>query len=169
MKKLILIVGLCIVAAVVAPVASASAAEETTGTCKIEGEAKFPEGLGKTPKSVEYTFKGAANCSTGEKGETTVSGKALLQCAVAAGGIEVIGETGAPGKGHLIGTKYPFELSFVAQAGIVDLLARPEGETAYTATGEAEFLTTNGSEAIVECAQKSLTKLNFVAETAGKI
>jgi hypothetical protein len=175
MKRLTLLASLCAVALVVVPVASASAAEETTGTCHIGGTAKFPEGLSKESRNVSYEFTGTAKCKTAEggtlEGTTTVSGKAQLQCAVAAGGIDVVGSTTgfAPGKGSLISGKYLFELSFVAQAGVVDLAARPEGATPFTATGEAEFLTTNGPNEIVACAQSSLKSLNFEAETAGTI
>jgi hypothetical protein len=175
MRKLLLSAGLCALCAVgviAAPIASASAAE-LTGKCQIAGEAKFPGGLGKSPTKGIYEFEGTANCETasGEKksGPTKVKGEALLSCAVAAGGITVVGETGAPGKGTIISEEYKFELSFVAQAGVVDLLARPEGNSAYTASGEAEFLTTNGPSEIVKCAQSNLTSLKFEAQTAGTI
>jgi len=170
MRKLIVAAALCVLAFVLAPIGSASA--NVTGACEIKGEAEFVPGLGKTPAEVEYKFKGKSKCATAAgnvEGETTVKGKAQLQCAVAAGGIEVVGATGAPGKGFFLGTEDPFELSFVAQAGVVDLLARPEGETGYSATGEAQFLTTNGPTEIVKCAQTNLKALNFEAQTAGTV
>jgi len=173
MRKIMLLGILCLGALVIGPVASASAAE-ITGACEISGGAEFKPGLGKELAEVEYKFSGSAKCKPvggGEvSGTASVSGKGQLQCAVAAGGLSVLG-TGAPGKGKLVlnGEEYKFELSFVAQAGIVDLLARPEGSTAYTATGEAEFLTTNGPTAIVQCAQSSLSELSFEAQTAGTI
>jgi hypothetical protein len=178
-RRLVLIGSVCGLAAAIAPIASASAAEETvTGTCSIKGKAKFTPGLSKNLARVKYNFEGDAagtSCSpngpTGVK--TNVSGEAELQCAVAAGGIEVGGASvGAAGKGTLRtggAPEYKFELTFAAQAGVVDLLARPEGTELYTATGEAEFLTTNKATAIVACAQSSLTELEFEAQTAGVI
>jgi hypothetical protein len=76
MKRLMLIASLAIVAAVVAPVASASAATELVGSCTITGEASFTAGglvahLPKLPteaKLLTYKFENKAIAPAGVDG-----------------------------------------------------------------------------------------------------
>jgi hypothetical protein len=131
MKKLILIACLAVVAAVVAPVASASAGE-LIGTCTITGTATIePEGLPspsasleppevKLTKKLTYKFKSEAialvgnqtTCSgTGKEAgidvavaggaSASVEGKGQLSCPASVGGGGVVLESGAPGVGTI--------------------------------------------------------------------
>jgi hypothetical protein len=172
MKRLVLLAGLCVIAVIVLPATSAGAAEPTlTGACKIVGEAEFAEGLSKgLPAPNSYKFKGAAECHSGSEtlnGTATVEGKGELACAVAKGGVTLVGEGAGPGVLSLEGKEYKFELSFVAAASNVALdINNPEG-TAH-ATGNASFAT-SGAGVVQECAKGEAKKLNFTAAAAGTI
>jgi hypothetical protein len=175
MKKLVLVASLCVAAVMVAPIASASA-ESLAGACVIKGNATFEKGLSNgAPTANTYSFNSTEATCVSSKGvepaTATVSGKGLLGCAVAAGGLgnALVGETFAPGKGTLTvgGKKYPFELSFVAVAANVVLAVKPEGELG-AATGDATFLT-DGPEALEKCAKGTATELSFTAATAGVV
>src|SRR6266705_4455711 len=83
MKRLFLAVLLGIVAAAVAPVASASAAE--TVKCKFEGTAGFETALGFTPTVGldVYTFTSAGtNECNGKKASVSLKGAGHLSCSV---------------------------------------------------------------------------------------
>ena len=99
MKRLILIACLCVAAFVVAPIASASAVEEVTGACTIEGSAEFANPAKKeafgtahlnpiVPGPLDYKFTGKANCVTEPltnpqvvvRGNVTVEGGGELAC-----------------------------------------------------------------------------------------
>jgi hypothetical protein len=116
MKKLILIACLAVVAVVVAPIASASAApvkgEELIGACTITGTATItPEGLSTLPKKLSYSFvsgpikvgpapetdlttcTGVAKAAVppvdvtvAGKASASVSGEGQLSCPVSVGG-----------------------------------------------------------------------------------
>jgi hypothetical protein len=65
MKKLILVAALAVVAVVVAPITSASAVERFSGTCYVQGKAKFVPDIGLGLTSATYKFsKGAAGAKT---------------------------------------------------------------------------------------------------------
>lgn len=173
MRKVVILAGLCVAAVIVAPVASANAAEATlTGTCKIVGEAEFTNPLSKgAPEPNSYKFTGAAECvsESGEKtsGTAKVEGAGELACAVAKGGVTVVGEGVGPGTLIVGGTEYKFVLSFVAAASNV-LLDITNSEGTAHATGDASFAT-SGSEAVTKCAKGEAKKLNFTAAAAGTI
>jgi hypothetical protein len=178
MKRLFLVASLSMAAFVVAPLASASAAENTlTGSCTVEGAATFKPGLSKLLTKTTYEFDGTAKCVTvtGElTGKAHVTGEGELQCAVSHGGLTVLG-SGGPGPGWLkLGTpevEYPFELAFVAAGGNVALKVTNKEGTA-NATGDAEFLTPEPAEkpgVLAKCATGSLESLKFLAVTAGTV
>jgi hypothetical protein len=181
MKRLILIAGLCVLGIAMAPIASASAAT-FAGVCEINGNAKFEKPLSNTtPKSNKYEFTSGAGTTCTPVGTTEkakakaeVSGKGHLACAVAEGGlgVELEGETTAPGTGKLVveegaaaGT-YEFKLSFAAAAAQV-LLKIENNKKETTATGDATFATS--SEGVTKCAKGEATALEFKALAAGTI
>jgi hypothetical protein len=177
MKRLFLVAGLCVAAALVVPIASASA-NSLTGVCEINGEAIFTPALTPVPTETTYSFKStSAKCiRAGMTAPETASvpkleGKGLLSCEAGAGGLGGSTGTGLPGKGELVvGTEPPFkfELSFVAAAGDVALVVKPEGEPlAGAATGDAEFLT-NGAGVLAQCVT-GIPTLTFTSVTAGTI
>jgi len=180
MKRLILIAGACVLGIVMAPIASASAAS-FAGSCEINGNAKFGKPLSNTtPKSNTYEFLSGAGTTCTQAGTTLkakakaeVSGKGHLACAVAEGGlgVELEGETTAPGTGKLTieegpatGT-YEFKLSFAAAAAQV--LLKIENKKEVTATGDATFATSN--EGVTKCAKGEASELEFKAVAAGTI
>jgi hypothetical protein len=180
MKRLILIAGVCVLGSVVAPIASASAAT-FVGSCEINGNAKFGKPLSNTtPKNNTYEFLSGAATTCTQAGSTEkakakaeVSGKGHLACAVAEGGlgVELEGETTAPGTGKLTieegaatGT-YEFRLSFVAAAAQVVL--KIENKKEVTATGDATFATS--SESVTKCVKSEASNLEFKAVAAGTI
>jgi hypothetical protein len=168
MKKVIALAALGVLAVVLAPVASANAAT-LAGACTIKGAAKFGSPLAPiVPSPNSYSFSGSAECvgsgsGVKESGTATVSGSGELACPAALSALPA-------GKGELTlpsGT-YKFELRFVAQAGVVDLVITPEGEPG-GAVGAAEFLT-DGVGTLEACANgKIQEKLEFTAAAAGVI
>jgi len=119
MKKLILVASLCIVAAVLAPIASASAEK---GSCALEGKATFTPNLKFEPKKeVVYTFtsEGPGNVCVRENGteakaEATVTGKGNVGCKE--------GVSDEPGTGTLkLGSEAAksFNFTFTANGPIV--------------------------------------------------
>jgi hypothetical protein len=180
MKRLILIAGVCVLGIVMAPITSASAVP-FVGSCEINGNAKFGKPLSNTtPKNNTYEFTSGAGTTCTQAGTTLkakakaeVSGKGHLACAVAEGGlgVELEGETTAPGTGKVTieegaatGT-YEFRLSFVAAAAQV--LLKIEDKTKVTATGDATFATSN--EGVTKCAKGEASALEFTAVAAGTI
>jgi hypothetical protein len=186
MKKLMLVASLCVVAAVIAPITSASA---YTGTCKIYGHSTFKEEpLGLELRTSHYNFTSetellgkSTKCIEAETGKedaatATVGGIGKLACAVAKGAVNLVGETEVEGLGSItIGAKppIPFKLSFVAAGGVVTLVIRKEaGETPPESTGSAEFLTPEpGTKKVVveKCKEGTLGSLPFEAVVAGKL
>jgi hypothetical protein len=82
MKKLLLAVGLCVVAFVLAPVASANA-ETFTGACVIKGKATFesPTRLSTgLPQMQTYKFKGTVVVCAKVKGGPKKTAEKLLKC-----------------------------------------------------------------------------------------
>jgi hypothetical protein len=180
MKRLILIAGVCVLGIVLAPIASASAAT-FVGSCEINGNAKFEKPLSNTtPKNNKYAFTSGAGTTCTQAGsiekakaKAEVSGKGHLACAVAEGGlgVELEGETTAPGTGLLTieegpatGT-YEFKLSFAAAAAQV--LLKIENKKGVSATGDATFATSN--EGVTKCAKGEATELEFKAAATGTI
>jgi hypothetical protein len=171
MRRLILVATLCVAGLVIVPVASASA-ETLTGACVIKGTATFTSPLSAgLPAANGYSFSGSAECvdSGGvEKGSAEVSGGGVLACAVAEGGLGLLGSSSA-GTGALTITSgahagtYPFTLAFVAAGGNVVLDVNSGG-----ATGDAEFLT-DGPETLAQCGEGKAKALGFTAAAAGTI
>jgi len=138
----------------------------------IKGTATFGGPLSATlPAANTYSFSGSAECvdSGGEeKGTAEVKGGGALACAVAEGGLGLLGSSPA-GTGSLTITSgahpgtYPFTLAFVAAAGNVVLDINSGG-----ATGDAEFLT-DGPGTLAECAAGTAKALGFTAVAAGTI
>jgi hypothetical protein len=181
MKRLMLFASLCVAAAVLAPVAAASAAQ-VKGSCKIDGKASFTTKLPfLEPGANKYAFKGAFKCKVEGKeveseGTAEVTGEGKLACAVSHGGVAVVG-SGGPGPGTLKETspgkeEYKFNLAFVAAAGNVLLDVRNEKEET-TATGDAEFLTPGEplekAATLQKCVKGEVEELAFVALAAGTI
>jgi hypothetical protein len=168
MKKVIAVAALGVLAFVLAPIASSNAAT-LAGACTIKGSAAFGSTLSPiVPSPNTYSFSGSAEClgsgsEVKESGTATVSGSGELACPAALSALPA-------GKGELklpSGT-YKFELRFVAQGGVVDLVVTPEGE-AGGAVGAAEFLT-DGVGTLEACANgKIKEKLEFTAAAAGII
>jgi hypothetical protein len=77
MRKLILVGALTIVAAVLAPIASASANEKFKGTCFVEGEATFAPGLKAGVPRAETTYKFADGKV---EAEDRISGGPTVEC-----------------------------------------------------------------------------------------
>ena len=132
MKKLIIVACLALIAVVVAPVASASAA--FTGTCTIHGTAEFFNELkeptklkpGPAKPILEYRFTSDQN-GVGTKCIKAGTKKAKEATATVTGKFEGNCETAtslAPGKGELTvkgEATAKFELTFTAAAGNVAL------------------------------------------------
>jgi hypothetical protein len=190
MKRLFLVAGLCIAAALVAPVASASA-ETLAGECKIHGTASFSTAteaeaeLTLTPRKLKYKFTSKAggkvivvggagaecdgvrlgNPSGGRvhlSGSATVEGEGTLSCGAS------VSEGEGPGTLTLGTESYPFNLTFVGKGPNVTLAATPIGAMG-ASSGEATFANSE-----IEPAAKCLTgggvkKLEFEAVAAGVI
>jgi hypothetical protein len=95
MKRMILFAAFCVIALMLAPITSASAAK-LTGTCAISGKAAFftknatgekvAATLSETPQNLEYEFNGAAKCveagteATKEGSATVTGGEGTFSC-----------------------------------------------------------------------------------------
>jgi hypothetical protein len=164
MKKLILIAVLTTVAAVVAPIASASAAEPV-GSCEIKGEAKFTPEIELTPKAkVGYKFE-----SSGGKCETVPATTFVKATVTGTGDIGCLASTEeAPvGKGTL---KYKlgaeevskeFEFEFVAAGALV--VFKTKGGV--ISAGFATF----GAEGLEKCEKGKVASLPFTAFATGTV
>jgi hypothetical protein len=93
MKRLFLVAGLCTAAALMAPIASASAESSVTvtGKCELSGPATFNPPIKLTPALPgEYTFTSTKEvCATTPEtssGSATVSGKGTLSCVASTSG-----------------------------------------------------------------------------------
>jgi hypothetical protein len=188
MKKLLLVASLAVIAALVAPVASASAAESEwkfSGSCTITGTAKFiGGGLPQSPlepKELGYEFnsepiagvEGTECAGTAEnttthvteaasgKAKAHVEGKGVLSCAK---GESVKGT----GKGYLEvnGKKATFAGFEFTSAGTQVVFTIKTAES--NAGGTASFA--SDTTDIRECALgKEPTKLEFSASASGVI
>jgi hypothetical protein len=168
MKKLMLVASLCIAAFVVAPIASASAAETLTGSCAVKGTATFSKAkLENTTNLVGYGFEGEATCveaGTGlvQKGTVTITeGEGEFSCLG-------LGKETKEGKGvlEIAGKKFEFKLKIKAVGGSVALEVFVEGKL--SATGTANFYASLNEEAS-KCAVEGVTKLEFNASASGTI
>jgi hypothetical protein len=195
MKKLMLAAGLCVVAFILAPAASANA-EEVTGECEIKGSATFGEALTGTPKNTTYSFaSNGVNCNgvnanhevvkavALEGSSATVSGKGELSCS-AANGLEVTGKAQGKGTIELKGKTVPggaavtvkvenFKFDFGGTGPLVNFDTSGGNGGGINAAGDANFLTPNNAEenkaTLEKCSGTGATSLNFQAFTAGKI
>jgi hypothetical protein len=163
MKKLILVASLALVAAVVAPIGSASA--NVTGVCEIEGPAKFTT-LEKEKKLVTYSFTSSkVTCNTvpaAEKGKVTVSGEAELSCTEGLGGLGGVGKAGSGEVEYTTGGKVEkHKFTFKFQARLNQVVLTAEGEV--TAGGRAEF----PLAAIEPCEKNGAKELSFTSTAAG--
>jgi hypothetical protein len=135
LKKILLVASLAVVAAVVAPVASASAAK-FQGRCEINGSATFTPALSPTPGPDGYAFSGTASCVTvsGEvkNGTAEVSGSGTLSCEAAV-------STGGAGTLTLGTEKYPFTLTVVGLIPGTPFIVTQFADGS-TAAGAATFL-----------------------------
>lgn len=190
MKKIVLVAAVCITAAVLVPVTSASAL--LTGSCKIAGEANF--GGKKLPFAVPATLPfhfeaKEGNNFTGletsgcvnEKGEpvnlegpTTVDGKGELACVVSNGLLEIAPGSAVEGHGSITVQKETkeFKFDFVAAGGHVVFKVSPKGGSGVEGVGDAEFLTPgtekHKEKLAKECTEGTLESLTFAAVAAGK-
>jgi hypothetical protein len=162
MKRMMLFASLCVIGFVLAPIASASAAEK--GSCKIEGNATFGGPLSKTKAPNTFTFKSTAGECIGEVSgkvgaEATVTeGKGELGCATAEGTAKgTLTILAGPEKGP-----HTFSLKITGALGLV-LLELTGG---IEAQGLATFLTSLSSK---ECVLGEPTTLPFTAVAAGTI
>jgi hypothetical protein len=192
MRKLLLAVGLCVVAVAVAPVASASAAANKK--CTFEGTTTFEGGtLVAKPQKLKFKFVdeevglhkaggkcenfpgggGAEAVKTGEA-NTKVEGEGELSCEVSTSGLEVRGE--ATGKGVVtIGAKATFKIKVFAVVGVgpfVEFTAKGEQEVApkekfTTTVGTANFIENAGS--LTLCSGAGIAKLKFEAEALAEV
>jgi hypothetical protein len=160
MKRMMLLASLCVIGVVLAPIASANAAEK--GACKIEGNATFGKALAKTKGPNSFTFTGAGECAGEVSGKVaanaTAQGSGELGCAVA----EATGSgTLTIASGPEAGT-HTFALKLTGALGIVAL----ELTGGIEAHGVATFLTSLSSK---ECALAEPSGLPFTAVAAGTI
>jgi hypothetical protein len=162
MRQLILFVSLCAIGVLLAPIASAGAAEQ--GSCKIEGNANFGGPLSKTKGPNTFTFTSTAGECVGEASgkvvaEATVTeGKGELGCATAEGTAKgTLTILSGPEKGP-----HTFALKVTGALGVVAL----ELTGGIEAHGVATFLTSLNSK---ECALAEPTTLPFSALAAGTI
>jgi hypothetical protein len=172
---MMLFAGLCVVAFVLVPVGSASAAK-LTGVCAVSGKAAFfthgPKGekvsakLSETATTLEYEFNGSAKCveagtEARKEGPATVTGgEGTFTCV--SKGVNV-----KDGSGLLFGT-YKFDLDVEAAAGSVALLVEESGTENLTATGLANFFASKEEEA-KKCTEGGVHELEFNAVTGGSI
>jgi hypothetical protein len=163
-KKLMLVASLVVVAAVVAPVASASAAK-FAGHCEISGTATFaPAALTPTPTTDGYKFSGTASCETVGKevktGTAEVEGSGTLSCEAAL-------STAGKGVLTLNGEAYPFTLTVVGVLPGTPFIVTQFSDGS-VAAGAATFLQST-EEPASNCATTGVKKLQFKAQTAGEV
>jgi hypothetical protein len=182
MKRLLLASLLCVVAVIVAPVASSSAVEPVK--CTFKGKTTFVNGhLHLTPGHSEYEFKSDGTptnkCTVGTEevaAEAEVKGEGeLLSCTVS-NGVEEVGVSGlkATFKGGKLkaGLKEEFKLTkfaFVGTGPVVTFAAEGHNLTqTFKAGGSANFLST--PTALAECeSPEGLKEVGFDATSAGVV
>jgi hypothetical protein len=175
MKRLMLAVLLGVVAAVVAPVASASAAEHVE--CTFKGTATFATPLTAVPTVAldEYKFTSdgsAANKCNGEAGAASVKGKGHLSCTVSPG-LGVSGLVATFESGSLTAKGKTFTLStfeFEGAGAAVPFDSEGEEKTSkekFVGTGLAKFIET--AKALEECAGAGLGSVGFEATAHGVV
>jgi hypothetical protein len=175
MKKIILAAVLCVVAAVVAPVATASASFK--GKCVgIKGTAEFKvhELKAESQTGIGYSFddKGQGICI--EEGvpvtprkieKVTVTGGTFVGSCLGAGESEVVGS----GKLKVEGlAELSFDLAFKSNNGVVSLKVLKSGTSTVTATGEATFFN-SVKEPSAQCLSSGVKELEFEAHAEGEI
>jgi hypothetical protein len=164
MKRLILLASMCLGIVALAPVASASAAEDA---CTIEGSAELNPHLGATPQSTKFSFSATPGtpCAVSKStiASATVAGQGELSCPA---GENIVGLNGSvSGEGTIQrssdATPKHFKFELVAAAGVVAF--RASGEV--TGGGAAEFLT--HKSAAEQCSKLNAGNLEFTALVAG--
>jgi hypothetical protein len=166
MRRLLLI-PLALAAFVLAPAASASAANTVTGACDIAGQAHFsPNGLTNQPQNLTYNFTGVGSCSgtlngspiTAARVTTNVTGTGSLSCAASTSTVGS-GTLSFPDQGVTIG----FNISLTG-AG-TEVAFQLTGTGGGNGAGHASFAT-NGPRAL-ECNNPTgLNDLGFNVEAA---
>jgi hypothetical protein len=168
MKKPTLVPILCIVAFVLAPIASAHA-ERAAGRCTIEGRATFsPTNLKPMPTpKLGYEFHGSAECETLpsreiRKGTVEATGGETLSCAGS------ISEGEGKGTLTLGAISFPFGLTFLSGGPGFTVLAAKFADGGL-AVGTATFLDSQ-SEPASECfALGGAHQLEFKAVAVGEL
>jgi hypothetical protein len=181
MKRLLLASLLCVVAVIVAPVASASAAQVVQ--CKFKGTTTFNPALGLVPAPGEYTFNSEAGAGTKCKvkvssepkveteveAKATVKGKGKLACTVSPG-LGVAGLAAFESGSVTVGTKV-FTLTkfqFTGTGPVVLFEAEgTNGTETFHGTGEANFAQSPG--ALLQCEAGALLSVGFEATSAGVV
>jgi hypothetical protein len=167
MKRLFLVVGLCIAASVVAPIASASAAK-LKGSCAVSGLATFSGGnLEEKTQTLGYTFSGKANCV--DAGGTH-EGTAEVKNGTFEGSCLGAGKSIAEGEGTLnVGEGVvPFKLEFTTNGGTVSLEIENAKEEE-GAKGTANFFASKKQPASKCTEAGGVHELEFVASASGEI
>jgi hypothetical protein len=177
MKRLLLAISLSVVAAALAPIASASATPGTfTGACKISGTAEFGGAKLSTKQPKQALFSFTANAATSKCEGTpagavfnsaSVHGEGQLACSVSNGAaeVEILGKVKGEGEIEISGSKAKFGFKFAGAGALVPFTA-----TAITplvaATGTASFVT--DQKGVEACAsEEGPTALAFEAVTTG--
>jgi len=166
MNKLVRATGLCVVAALLLPVASANA-QRTTANCTVHGIAVFgPENLKALPEPLAYEFHGSAVCET-------LPAKGTLEGTVAVEGTEKLSCFGSLGggenKGKLTvgGVEFPFHVTFVSGAPGSTAMA-VSFEDGGVGTGSATFLGSQSERATQCFLFKGAHTLEFEAVASGE-
>src|SRR5262245_58975600 len=163
MRRLLLLIVPLTLAAIVLPVASASAANTVSGACNIGGSAQFtPTGLTSTPQTMGYDFSGTGTCSG------TLNGVEVLNAPVTAhaagsGTLSCAGAVSTGGSGTITfvsqGVTVGFGLDLVGTGSEVELVLAGNGGGA--GVGHATFAT-NGARATECTSAGGLNNLGFV-------
>jgi hypothetical protein len=162
MKKLLLVVTVCVAALAAIPVSSASAAAGEVAGCTFSGTAKLTPELKTLPETVAYTFgpTEVGKCEVGGKFESAeAKGTGLLACPA---GAAVAGE----GFIKAGGIKHEFEITLAAAAGVVEFVLLPKGVGGVAGGGVATFLTSVPSDVACFVEGKAAT-LKFEGAAAG--
>jgi hypothetical protein len=179
MRKLLLAACLCVLAFVIAPIASANA-EGVKGTCTVSGTTHFwglnakgeeiPLNLTNEAMKIDFLFEGKGKCVELPSGEVVdvdahVEGSGEFSC---------VGKGEGTAKGSLTvlsgpkkGTLYKFGLDLEAVGGNVVLKILNEAKEE-TAKGTANFYISTG-ELAAKCAMGGVKELEFNAVAAGEI
>ncbi len=168
MRRAVLAATLCVVASVVAPIASASA-ERSSGRCVFEGTAVFsPTNLSILPQAgLHYEFDGTASCEVlpsreQRTGTVAARGAETLSCAGS------LTEEEGSGTLTLGVVKLPFKLKFFAGSpGSTELAATfADGGVA---VGAATFATSNSEPAAYCFSNEGAHELRLKAEAVGEL